>query len=326
MRPPVPRPHDPPVHRAVPALVGLLAVGGVLASAGPAAADGALAPGDTRTIELAVPDTWSAALQVDVTVGTLDQQENACLDPEREAGDDCRSEVGELAGQLTATVALGVEEDDRCTPLRVEDGSSLAPEGELDLLGRTTARLTAETAGVDCLFLELTFVDDDGVNNLAQSDTLSFPLALVARDLVASDTGVGEEQTGPEGATGSDGGSGSVPASGPPSGELAGGIGDADADVDGAGGLGTDGSPGVAAGAGDGVAVEPPAAPAGPVLDRFDAQVSVGDGGVAVQTQAATGAVQGLVLAWASLLLGAVALGWTAFVLVKRRRRKEAGA
>jgi hypothetical protein len=65
----------------------------------------------------------------------------------------------------------------------------------------------------------------------------------------------------------------------------------------------------------------------GPVLGRVGAEISVGNEGLAVETQAADTSGQALVLAWCSLLVGATALGWAGFVMVmRRRRRKEAGA
>lgn len=332
MRVPGRRAHAAPVHRAVPSLIAVLALGGVLATAGPAAADGALAPGGVTTIELAVPQTWSVARQVDVTVGRLVQAENGCLGPEERAGDDCTSEVGDLAGQLRATVALGVRRNGRCAPL--------AAGMELDLFGKGTTRLTTPAPGVDCLFVDLTFPDEDVSDNLAQSDTLSFPLALVARDFLATapDTGaVGAEETpvpaGPPG-DGTPGGGvpgGGVPGGGVPGGQAPGGAANGGVTDGGAAGGGAAGGrrpagAGPAANQPPGIVVAAPADPGGPVLDRVDAEVSVGDGGVAVQTRSASQTVQSLVLAWASVLIGAVALGWTFFVLVLRRRRRKAEA
>lgn len=310
------------MHRSVPAFAAVLAIGSVLGSAAPAAADGPLAPGDSRTIRLTVPETWTAALQVDVTAGTLTQVENACLDPEAEAGDDCSSTVGELADQLTGTVTLGVLGSAGCEPG--------AQSANLDLFGTRTTRLTAEAPGVECLFLELTFPDDEG-DNLAQSDSLTLGLDLVARDFLDS----GE----PGGDAGTDGQIGADEGSGTPDGEGAGTV-DPDTETaqsetgrDGNGRTTTDpGEADQAAGSDTGAvaaAAAGPAgtvvgeAPAGPVLDRVEARVSVGDDGVAVQTQAAETSVRGLVLAWGSLLLGAIALGWAAFVVVMRRRRKK---
>jgi hypothetical protein len=299
------------VHRSAPALAAAVAIVSVLASAGPAAADDRFAPGQTRTIELQVPGTWSAARQVDVTVGTVTQQENDCLEPEREAGDDCLPGTGDLAGQMTGTVTLGLPDGANCTR---------GPSADLDLLGTGTARLTAASPGVRCLFVELTF-QDDALNNQAQSDSVTFGLDLVARELPAA-----EDPT-------------EVPVS--TDGQV---DGSASSDISAASGSGTDGGDAAttsrvvadqAADADSGDLAAAPVgavgtvidqAPEGPVLDRLEAQVSVGEDGVAVQTEAATSSLQGQVLAWGSLLLGAVALGWWAFVVVLRRRRKQVAA
>jgi hypothetical protein len=48
--------------------------------------------------------------------------------------------------------------------------------------------------------------------------------------------------------------------------------------------------------------------------------VSVGADGVSVETRAAESSLTGLAVAWSSLLLGGIVLGWVAFVLVRRRR------
>jgi hypothetical protein len=326
MRAPVRRTHDPSVRRSVPALAAVLAIGGVLASAGPAAADGPLAPGETRTVVLPVPYTWADdAVQVAVTVGGLAQAENGCLDPEADAGDDCSSDVGELAGKLTATVAWGRTDAGRCEP---GAGAVL-----LDLFGKATARLT-QVAGVDCLLLEMAFRDGES-DNVAQSDSLTFGLDLVAQGLPDPVGPGGNDTNGDEQASDDQGGDGQgsgTQGSGTQGSGTQGGDGQtAIAQGDAGQAAGQDAGParGVvpAASAGqDGTAVAQ--APAGPVLDRVGAQISVGDDGVAaVETQAASTSIQALVLAWGSLLLGAIALGWAGFVMVmRRRRRKEAVA
>jgi hypothetical protein len=294
MRAPAGGAHDPSVHRSVLALAAALAAGSVLATAGPAAADGPLAPGETRTIQLAVPEKWSAALQVDVTVGSVSESENGCLDPEREAGDDCRSAAGELAGQLTSIVTLGLPDGEDCTP---------GQRAELDLSGGRTARLTAASPGVRCLFVELTF-RDDASNNRAQSDSVTLGLDLVARDhVVGGDARAGgqvvpnadsEALSVENGATTTRPGADEVDP------------GDAEAAAQGPG--------------------EPPSTVVdqtaeGPVLDRLEAQISVGDDdGAGLETQAADASVQGQVLTWGSLLLGSVAVGWSTSVMVRRRR------
>jgi hypothetical protein len=299
------------VHRSAPVLAAAVAIVSVLASAGPAGADDPLAPGDTRTIQLPMPDKWAAAQQVDVTVGTLTQQENGCLDPESKAGDDCLPDTGDLAGQLTGSVTLGLPDGAGC-----QRGQS----ADLSLLGTRTARLTAASPGVKCLFVELTF-RDDALNNQAQSDSVTFGLDLVARELPAAEDPA-------EVPVSTDGQLDERAASDIPTGS----------------GSATDGRDAAttsrvvtdrAADAGSGDLAAAPVGPVGtvvdqtpegPVLDRLEAQVSVGGDGVAVQTEAATSSLQGQVLAWGSLLLGAIALGWWAFVVVLRRRREKVAA
>jgi hypothetical protein len=325
MRAPAPPAHDPSVRRLVLALAAALATGSVVLSAGPAAADASFAPGDSRTIRLQVPELWAAARQVDVTVGSVSQSENGCLDPERTAGDDCESDDGDLAGQLTGTVTLGLPDGAGCKP---------AQSAELDLSGTRTARLTAAVPGVRCLFVELTF-RDDASNNRAQSDSLTFGLDLVARDFlarqhqddVAAGTDGQRDRDAPLEPSDSDGiapdGRDTAPdtsasdqaVDGPttPSGEGS----DEAADAD---------STAVATSPAGPVGTVVGRAPEGPVLDRLEAQVSVGDDGVVLQTQAADNSVQGQILTWGSLLLGAVTLGWSAFAMVLRRRRMRVAA
>jgi hypothetical protein len=57
-------------------------------------------------------------------------------------------------------------------------------------------------------------------------------------------------------------------------------------------------------------------------VGRVGAQVSVGSDGLSVETRAADVSLPGMALAWSSLLLGAIALGWVAFILWRRRRRR----
>jgi hypothetical protein len=304
--------HAPRVHRAVPAIAAVLAMTGVFAAAGPAAADDPLAPGQTRAVVVPVPETWAAdAVEVTVTAGDLVQVENGCLEPEAEAGDDCSSTVGELAGKLTTAVAWGRTDDDDCVP-----GGEPAV---LDLFGRTTARLT-EVSGVDCLLLEMTFADGD-TDDVAQSDGLTFDLDLVAQGLPDPVVpGRGDEDTGGRAADGQADG-----AAGPADQNGGAAIGQG-ADAQSAGGQvqGTGPGAGAVAPPVGGVPVAPQVArtPAGPVLDRVDAQIAVGNDGVAVETQAAEAFFGDSVLAWGGLLLGAVALGWVGFWMVLRRRRR----
>jgi hypothetical protein len=300
------------VHRSLSVLAAVLATGTVLASAAPAAADGPFVPGDTRTIQLRVPATWSAARQVDVTVGSLTQTENGCLEPEDKAGDDCSSDEGELAGQLSGTVTLGLPDGGNCTPGASADLFPVRPQAVF---------LAAPPSGVRCLFVELTF-EDGALNNLAQSDSVSFGLDLVARGLpttanpdVRTST---DEQVG-----------GRVPSNVPADGNGATGSGDTATDQNVDGTTTTAGDDADQVDADSGALAAAPAAPVEParegaVLDRLEAEFSVGDDGVVVQTEAAESSLQGQLLAWASLLLGAVALGWFAFMLVLRRRRKQA--
>jgi hypothetical protein len=316
--------HDPSVRRSVPALVAVMAIGGVLAAADPAAADGPLAPGETRAVVLLVPDTWADdAAQIAVTVGGLAQAENDCLDAEADAGDNCSSDVGELAGKLTATVAWGRIHAGSCEP---GAGATL-----LDLFGQATARLT-QVAGVDCLLLEMTFPDGES-DDVAQSDSLTFDLDLVAQGLldpvgpVGDDTNADEQDADEQDGGDQDGGDqGSATQDG-------GGPAASAQSIDGQSGDGQGAGPGVGTvAAGPAVPVGPDGtvgaqAETGPVLGRVGAEISVGDEGLAVETQAADTSGQALVLAWCSLLVGATALGWAGFVMVmRRRRRKEAGA
>jgi hypothetical protein len=305
--------HDLSVRLSVPALVAVVAIGGVLAAAGPAAADGPLAPGETRTVVLPVPDTWADdAVQVAVTVGGLAEAENDCLDAEADAGDDCSSDVGELAGKLTATVAWGRTDAGSCAP-----GAGAVP---LDLFGQASARLT-QVAGIDCLQLEMTFPDGKS-DNVAQSDSLTFDLDLVAQGLpdpvgpVRDDTNADEQDAGGQGSATQDGG---------PVLSVQGGDGQS-GDGRGAGsGVGTVAAgPAVPVGQDGTVAAQ---AGTGPLLGRVGTKVSVGDEGLAVETQAADTSAQALVLVWGILLVGATALGWAGFVMMmRRRRRKGAGA
>jgi hypothetical protein len=319
------------VRRSLPALAAVLAAGSVYTSAGPAAADAVLAPGSVQTAVIDVPDDWEdEAMQVDVTVGTLVEAENSCLDPEVEAGDGCStsedtSDTGELARQLTSTVAWGVHDPDGvCQPITEADAVPLA----LVLDETAELRGTAGAMGVDCLLFELTFGHRTD-NNLAQSDTVDIPLTLVARDLAdpveIDAAGTDRVETHEDGTEqGSDSGLATRGADDSVRNETA----------RSATAREPDGAAVVPGGAGA-VAAAPAAplgpagevigqTPAGPVLDRVDARVGVDGDGVTVQTQAAGTSIQGLVLMWGSLLLGGIAMGWAGFVLVARRRKRSA--
>jgi hypothetical protein len=307
------RTHDRPVHRPTPALAVVLAAAGVLVAAGPAAADGSLVPGATQTSVVAVPDGWAAdADAIDVVVDELVQLENDCMEPEKRAGDDCTDAAGELGDKLLATVAWGVE-DDGCRP-KVD----MAP---LDLAGVDGTRFDStrfeRVAGVDCLVIELAFPHGDS-DNLAQSDSLTFALAAVAEEVPGEVAGTRQPEDRVSSPTApTDGGSGTE-SQGPvdPLSDSAVSPGNAgEHAAAGRGARGGTGAPPAEAAA----AVEDRGA-AGPMVGRVDAQVSVAADGVSVETRAAESSLPGLALAGSSLLLGAIALGWVAFVLVRRRR------
>jgi hypothetical protein len=315
------RTQDAQMRRSVPTLAAAVAAASVFVGVGPAAADTGLAPGRSQAIVVDVPDDWAAnAVQVEVTVGTLTQRENDCLEPEVAAGDDCSDDVGELGGKLETTVTWAAGEGCGLA------GGADRPAGvRLDLFDGEPVLLTGVT-GVKCLVLDLSFPDGD-TDNIAQSDSLAFPLTLVAQGLpdpvepdpvrpdpVDPDAG---DVSSPPGATGSapsavDGG-----ATGP--GRTQG--------LDGAQGVAVAPGPDAVGDAGTGEAggvVGSP--PAGPVVGQLDAQVSVDAGGVDVETQSADNSVRALVLLWSLGLLVAVALGWGWFVLARRRRRRRAEA
>ena len=315
------RPHDRSVHRSVPVLAAVLAVAGVLAGAGPSSAEEALAPGSTRTVVIQVPDRWAAdADVVRVVVRGLEEAENECLEPEEEAGDDCLSERGELADKLVATVAWGAG-DDACLP---SVAAAQLPFADPD--GVRFERV----AGVQCVVLDLAFPHGNS-DSLAQSDSLAFELDVVGeeRPSALEPEGPPQAPTGPR-----DGspdppsrnpadprsGNGPVPgARGAGSGGAGGATGEGAAAAQGA--PGGAGAPGVR-----GAADPDQRTPPGPMVGRVGAQVSVGADGVLVETRAADTSLRGLALAWTSLLLGGIVLGWVAFVLLRRRRRTEVAA
>lgn len=318
--------------------------GSTLGATGAAAADGPLAPGQTRTVVLAVPGSWAAqATQVGITALRLEQSENDCLEMEAAAGDDCTSDVGELAGMLEPTVSWGRTVEGECR--------AGGPAVSLDLFGTTTARLT-EVDGVDCILLALAF-PHGGSDNLAQSDTLAFGLELVGQGLPdpddadpddadpddAADPGApGPDVAQGGGSAGGAGSAGDVTGQGAGTqvtGTLSTGTQVTGATGDGAGqgtgqpgaapaGVGTAGDR--AAGDGTDAAGDDATDDGGPVLDRVEAQVEVGGEGVGVQTRAAGTSLQLLVLAWGGALLGVVGLGWLLFLLVLRRRRRAEAA
>ncbi|MBN1093138.1 hypothetical protein JKP75_11595 [Blastococcus sp. TML/M2B] len=308
----------------VAALAAALTIGGMLSTAAPAAAGGPLAPGGTQTVVVAVPASWAAeATQIAVSIRGLEQAENGCLEVEAEAGDDCSSDVGELAGKLSTTAAWGRAAGATCEP-----GAAPVP---VDLFGAATARL-ADPGGVQCVLLAMTFLDGDS-DNVAQSDTLTFDLVLVAEGPPDSP---GTTAGGTAGGTGTD-----VPASG--GGQVPGEQGVAPAEGGGQAGAAPEvaasggaappvvggravGGGAVAGGAAPGGpgALVGGGAPAGPELDRVDAQITVGGAGAGVETQAAATSFAALVLAWGAALLALVGLGWMLFLVLRRRRRRAA--
>jgi hypothetical protein len=281
------------VRRLLPAAV--LAAVGLLAGAEPAMAGDALAPGGSQTLTVRLPGSWVVqAHLLDVSVAGLTQFENGCIEPEEEAGDDsCGVEQGDLAHHLVATVAAGRADGDGCLAT-----VSAVP---LQLVGRAvSSRLTVE--GVQCLILRLEF-PEGASDNVAQSDGLAFDLRVVAE-------GLGNVSTAPQMSGGADSAGGRAAA----------------AVAAGNGGTRTGG---VAGGApGDGPGAAPPAIPGttDTVVGDMKTAVTIGDTGAAgpaVQTAAGDTWVGGLVVAWGSVLLGAVALGWAAFALLVRRRRRK---
>jgi hypothetical protein len=307
------RTHDRPVRRPNPALLAVLAAAGVIAGAGPAAADGSLAPGQTQTVVVPVPDRWAAdADAVAVVVDDLVQLENDCIEPERKAGDDCRDTSGELGDKLVATVAWGTVDGDGCRPAVVMAPLALAG------LGGTRAESTRfqHVVGVECLVLNLTFPDGDS-DNVAQSDSLTFRLDAVGEEVPGEVVSTVEPE-GVDPTPSADGSSGTEPQnSANPS---SAGAATARGPVARSAAAGHGARGGTAAPAAERAAAVQRRGPAGPMVGRVDAQVSVGADGISVETRAAGTSLPGSALAWSSMLLGAVALGWVAFVLVRRRR------
>jgi hypothetical protein len=281
------------VRRLLPAAV--LAAVGLLAGAGPAMAGDALAPGGSQTLTVRLPGSWVVpARLLDVSVAGLTQFENGCLEPEAEAGDDsCGVEEGDLAQRLVATVAAGRADGDGCRAT-----VSAVP---LYLVGRAvSSRLTVD--GVQCLIVGLEF-PEGASDDVAQSDSLAFDLRVVAE-------GLADGATAPQIRGGADSAGGRAAAG-----------------VEAANGGTRTG--GVAGGApGNGPAAAPPAIPGttSTVVGDMKTAVTIGDtgaAGAAVRTAAGATWLGGLVVAWGSVLLGAVALGGAAFALLMRRRRRE---
>jgi hypothetical protein len=299
--------HAGPVRRVLWPSAALALVA-IAAGASPAAASEPLAPGETRETVVELPAGWTdQADRLGVSIAGLAQQENGCLDPEVRAGDtSCGPADGDLAEQLTATVAAGV----------LTDGSCVVPGAAATLSLLDTAVTHVSVSRASCLSLRLDFDDTGDDDNLAQSDTLSFSLQIVAE--------------GPGGVEGSGGSPTTVvqdvDTAGPASaaGPAAGGAAAAGARVAGrvaAAAAGPAVAPGTVA---DGAtAQQQPSAVK--QLGRIESQVSLGDDPVAVQTEASSTSLTQLIVLWGSLLVGAVLVGWSAF-LVRRRRRQGRAA
>jgi len=291
------------VRRPTAVLGALLATGAALLPAGPAAAGQTLVPGGSQTLVVALPDWALRADALGVSVTSLVQFENGCVEPESEAGDQtCGADAGELADFLDATVAPGIG-GKNC---RAGDGDGVT----LDLFGDPSV---FDVERVDCLVLRLSFPDGESgkPDDLAQSDGLEFTLDVVGeRELGTEPARGGEDDT--DGADPADGvtvdpttsGHGADP--GVP------------ADPAGTGRAGA-GSAGVA------VPVPGDAAPPADtsVVGQVATPVTV-DEGLAVTTESATSSLAARVLSGGSLFLGAVVLGGMVFMLVRHRRREGA--
>ncbi|KQS63613.1 hypothetical protein [Modestobacter sp. Leaf380] len=317
---PHPRPHRRPV--AVAALAGVVLA--VLAPAGTAWAGTQLLPGATWSTPVDLPDAWAdQADRLGVSVVTLDQQENDCLRPEVRAGDQtCAADEGDLAGQVSASIAAGRYDDGTCV-------AATAPAA-LALTGGAVTRLAL--AGPQCLVLTFDFPDgaDDDV---AQSDTLGVGLSLVAAgsgaDVGAGDPGGGAASggaaaggvTGGGGVVGGTVVGGVVPPAGGPSG----------AGRDGAGAVGPGSTGQATAGRGAAGAVDGPvgagervatAVADGVAVGSATADVEVGADGASVEAESAQTLLEDP-FALGALLLGLTLLLWVLLVLLRRRRREE---
>ncbi|MGK5169461.1 hypothetical protein [Geodermatophilus sp. CPCC 205761] len=313
------------MRRPLPALGAVLVTAAVLATPGTAMASEPLAPGGSQTLDVSLPAEWASGVdRLGVSVTSLTQFENDCVEPETESGDDsCGDEEGELADFLEATVAGGVDGDAGCQAM---------PTGvTLDLLDGEPSAFDVD--GVDCLVLRLEFPDGGSrdPDNRAQSDSISFSLAVVGREKLTGRPSSGDVEATPSadpagdatsgGATSGNtaaAGGGAVPAAGAPTGTgtttAQGGTPGGAAGGAAAAGAGAPAGAAAPADAGGGVEAE------GPVLGRVDTPVTVDDGGVAVATESASTSLVGQALAWGSMFLGAVVLGGLVFLVVRRRR------
>jgi hypothetical protein len=325
------------VRRPAAVLGALLTAGAVLLPAGPAAAGETLAPGGSQTLDIALPDWAPRADELGVSVDSLVQFENDCVEPESEAGDEsCGPEDGELADFLDVTVAGGTEDGGGCR--------ATSEPVELDLSGGGDSVFDA--VGVTCLVLALQFPDGGSDDNRTQSDTFTFSLDVVGEEDLVDRSAVGDGDGSPgadlragpvsEGTT-----SGGATTSGRTAvgGTLGGGaaapagVGATTADGAGAARGGTaagaaGGGTAAAAGAGTGTRVGgsttgEAGGPAGEgVVGSVATPVTVDGDGLA--TESGSTSLAGEALAWGSLFLGAIVLGGLVFVLVRRRPRERA--
>ncbi|SDX44324.1 hypothetical protein SAMN05660209_00532 [Geodermatophilus africanus] len=316
------------MRRPAAVLGALLTAGAVLLPAGPAAAGETLAPGGSQTLDVALPDWASRADELGVSVDSLVQFENDCVEPESEAGDEsCGAEDGELADFLDATVAGGTDDGGGCR-------ATSEPVG-LDLSGGGDSVFDA--VGVTCLVLALEFPNGGSDDNRAQSDTLTFILDVVGEEQLGDRSAVGDEDGSPGAVLRADPASdGTIPGGATTSGRTAadGTLGEGAAAAAGGGADPADGAGaaggGTAAAAGTesgrrvgGPTAEEAGGPAGEgVVGSMATPVTVdGDG---LSTESGSTSLAGQALAWGSLFLGAIVLGGLAFVLARRRPRERA--
>ncbi|WP_409329277.1 hypothetical protein [Trujillonella humicola] len=345
------------------AAVVLVATAGVLATGGPAAAEGGLVPGLTQDVRVDLDrDGWRETPEVlAVAVAAVGSAENGCLAPERDMGDGCADEgadpdadPGELVDQLSATVAPGsVDGSGKCAPLGPSVDLPLVAPSPDGATGKPVLRylpLTLDTgaswSAVTCLTLALTF-EDRPDNNLAQSDTLELELEVSAESF-APGGGTGPGDGGATGGTGGGAPGGGGGTAGP-------GVGGPPAGVGPTAGVGAGNGRGVAPGVPvRGGAAAQGVTPGGTVVGRSAASVTVDDDGVRsgtrpgsgtttetraqaeaapdtpAQTQTLTraaGQSLGAAVMWAGgLFLAVLALGWFLFLVVRRRRRAESAA
>lgn len=276
---------DGPVRRRRVSCCLASALTAVVLQAAPAgAADvaGPLVPGASQVVTIRLPAGWAAqADTVAVSVTRLSQEENECLPPEVRAGDStCSAGGGDLAEQLSVDVGPGGLAGDVCQPSTTVQPLDLRAGGE-------TVRLPATRP--ECLAVRLSFphgADD----NLAQSDTLSFDLAVVA---------AGPRGVSPGSGTGTD--PGAEPAVG------------ADAVVQPARGPAGGGTP--TAGSTGSTSVSG-------VVGSWNSSVEVAAGGPSALTEASSSSPARVALLWAGALMGNVMVGGLLFMAWRRRRER----